>query len=116
MDVLTGLRQIDDCSIDCVVTSPPYWGLRDYGTATWHGGNLDCGHKIPTTEQDPKNPQAGSHISRFNRESCYKCGAKRVDNQIGLEKTPEEYVDKLVLVFRALPDKSLKSRTIRAES
>jgi site-specific DNA-methyltransferase (cytosine-N4-specific) len=27
------LRQIDDDSIHCVVTSPPYWGLRDYGVA-----------------------------------------------------------------------------------
>lgn len=24
-----------DESVQCVVTSPPYWGLRDYGTATW---------------------------------------------------------------------------------
>lgn len=30
-DVLEGLRQIPDESVHCVVTSPPYWGLRDYG-------------------------------------------------------------------------------------
>ncbi len=30
-DVMDGLRQIEDESIHCVVTSPPYWGLRDYG-------------------------------------------------------------------------------------
>lgn len=30
-DVFARLRQIPDNSIDCVVTSPPYWGLRDYG-------------------------------------------------------------------------------------
>jgi len=30
-DVLTVLRTMRDKSIDCVVTSPPYWGLRDYG-------------------------------------------------------------------------------------
>lgn len=29
---LTGLRNIPDNSIDCCVTSPPYFGLRDYGT------------------------------------------------------------------------------------
>jgi DNA modification methylase len=50
-DVLTAL---DAESVQCVVTSPPYYGLRDYG----------------------------------------------VDGQIGLEKTPESYVDKLVAVFR----------------
>jgi site-specific DNA-methyltransferase (cytosine-N4-specific) len=43
-----------DESVHCVVTSPPYWGLRDYGE----------------------------------------------DGQIGLEPTPEEYVDVLVGVFR----------------
>ena len=31
MDVLQGLKMLDDNCIDCVVTSPPYWGLRDYG-------------------------------------------------------------------------------------
>ena len=30
-DVLDKLREIPDESIDCVITSPPYWGLRDYG-------------------------------------------------------------------------------------
>ena len=27
------LKTMDDESVNCVVTSPPYWGLRDYGTA-----------------------------------------------------------------------------------
>ena len=31
---------------------------------------------------------------------CEKCGAVRADKQIGLEKTPEEYIDKLVEIFR----------------
>ncbi|KZK96324.1 Modification methylase DpnIIB [Pseudovibrio sp. Ad5] len=30
-DVLDRLRETPDNSVDCVVTSPPYWGLRDYG-------------------------------------------------------------------------------------
>jgi len=30
-DVLEKLKEIPDESIDCVITSPPYWGLRDYG-------------------------------------------------------------------------------------
>lgn len=32
-DVLDGLATIPDQSIDCIVTSPPYWNLRDYGAA-----------------------------------------------------------------------------------
>lgn len=31
MDCLKGLKLLKDNSIDCCVTSPPYWGLRDYG-------------------------------------------------------------------------------------
>lgn len=31
MDCLEGLKLLDDKSIDCCVTSPPYYGLRDYG-------------------------------------------------------------------------------------
>ena len=30
-DVRYGLAQLEDESVQCVVTSPPYWGLRDYG-------------------------------------------------------------------------------------
>jgi DNA modification methylase len=30
-DVLDGLRSLPDESVHCCVTSPPYWGLRDYG-------------------------------------------------------------------------------------
>ena len=53
-DVIDGLRTLGAASVQCCVTSPPYWGLRDYG----------------------------------------------VDGQIGLEKTPDEFVAKMVDVFR----------------
>lgn len=53
-DCLEVLKTLPDKSINCCVTSPPYYGLRDYG----------------------------------------------VDGQIGLEETPEEYIEKLVDVFR----------------
>jgi len=42
-DVTNPLPLKDD-SVQCVVTSPPYWGLRDYGTASWAGGDADCKH------------------------------------------------------------------------
>ena len=32
-DAMTVLATLPDCSVNCCVTSPPYWGLRDYGTA-----------------------------------------------------------------------------------
>lgn len=53
-DALESLRQIPDCCVSTCVTSPPYFGLRNYD----------------------------------------------VTGQIGLEPTPEEYVEKLVEVFR----------------
>jgi len=52
-DVSRGVP-LADKSVQCVITSPPYWGLRDYGVA----------------------------------------------GQLGLEKTPEEFIDNLVKVFR----------------
>lgn len=30
-DALSGLRLLPDASVDCIVTSPPYWQMRDYG-------------------------------------------------------------------------------------
>ena len=30
-DALTRLRELPDESVHCCVTSPPYWGLRDFG-------------------------------------------------------------------------------------
>src|SRR3990167_10508239 len=53
-DALTILKTFPDECVNCCVTSPPYWGLRNYG----------------------------------------------VDGQLGLEKTPKEYVAKMVELFR----------------
>ncbi len=39
-------------SVQTCVTSPPYWGLRDYGTATWEGGNAECDHQLPLRRQN----------------------------------------------------------------
>ena len=44
-DCMDRLRELDAGSVQTVVTSPPYWGLRDYGTASWDGGDAACDHK-----------------------------------------------------------------------
>lgn len=36
-DALDQLRALDAGSVDCIVTSPPYFGLRDYGTPGQYG-------------------------------------------------------------------------------
>ena len=53
-DCLDQLKTLDDQSIHTCITSPPYWGLRDYGN----------------------------------------------DDQLGLESSPDEYINNMVVVFR----------------
>src|SRR4051812_3672011 len=92
-------------SVHCVVTSPPYWGLRDYGTATWDGGDPECSHS-PLTSSRADRPANGLTCGKATvdqgtvRGGDCRCGARRVDSQLGLEPTPEEYVANMVAVFR----------------
>ena len=99
-DCRTALRGLPDKSVQCVVTSPPYYGLRDYGTATWLGGDLNCDHKAGLNYATKSDTNIGAIRGGPFTSHCGKCGAKRVDSQIGLETTPEEYVAELVTVFR----------------
>jgi DNA modification methylase len=102
-DNIETLKTLPDNTVDCCITSPPYYGLRDYGTAQWEGGDPNCDHKIPNVECDPRRTGGDnrcSHVFRFNRTKCHKCGAVRIDQQIGLEETPEKYIEKIVDVFR----------------
>jgi len=107
-DVLTRIKEIPDNSIQCCVTSPPYWGLRDYGTATWLDGDAECDHlgkPMATKANINRNCGTGNDIKNasareFFKDVCGKCGAKRMDLQLGLEPTPEAYVENMVAVFR----------------
>lgn len=99
---LSVLEQLPSESINTCITSPPYWGLRDYGTGKWTGGTLDCSHRVGGQVQD--NKAKGAIIAGVrpgvDASVCLDCGALRVDKQIGLERTPEEYVSRIVEVFR----------------
>jgi len=97
--------------VQMCVTSPPYWGLRDYGTGTWEGGDgSDCGHeKDRTIGIASSTLEGGKATTNHQREAsyrhtCAKCGARRVDSQLGLESTVEEYVQNMVEVFRLVRD------------
>lgn len=102
------LSKLDDNSVDCCVTSPPYYALRDYGTGRWVGGDENCDHsaaKLSTrferkmTEKSQKQTtSAGTDVKRY-KAVCPHCGAVRVDEQIGLEDSPEAYIERLVGVF-----------------
>lgn len=105
-DALEILRTWPDSFVQTVVTSPPYWGLRDYGTSSWEGGNRGCDHSRRTSDKTAAvSTESSPTNSNHEREGwkggvCGKCGAHRIDRQIGLEKTPEEYVETMVPVFR----------------
>lgn len=103
-DCLEVLKTLPSESINCCITSPPYWGLRDYGTAKWEGGDERCNHKGEHTIGNNRNfidrEGRGSNNASLGSGNCVKCGAIRKDNQIGLELTPQEYIEKIVLVFR----------------
>ena len=45
-DSLKKIKELPDNSVQMCVTSPPYYGLRDYGTANWVGGDENCDHKV----------------------------------------------------------------------
>lgn len=96
-DALHVMESLPSASVDCVVTSPPHWGLRDYGTAVWIGGNPECRHSLGTTPHQRRTTKkrTSSRLRSSVNKSCRKCGASAHDRQYGLEPTIEDYVDRL---------------------
>lgn len=123
-DTRTRLLDIPDGVVHTVITSPPYFGLRDYGTGEWADGDEACDHFMPLPggtqrstlgdygndlSQDAIEQKVEQRRTKYSR-TCRKCGARRVeDPQIGLEETVEEYVETLVQVLRQV------RRTLRAD-
>lgn len=106
-DCLEGLKNLPDESVDCCVTSPPYYGLRDYGTGQWVGGDPNCKHYRESKKSDKTitGHKAMGEMDQPVGDAIYKhvcplCGAVREDKQVGLEETPEEYIERLVQIFR----------------
>ena len=100
-DCLESLRTLPRNTIHCAVTSPPYYGLRDYGTAEWQGGDPNCAHRgtqARTVSGGDGKQYTNEGSNRVFSGDC-ACGARRVDRQIGLEETPEAYVERLCAVF-----------------
>lgn len=108
--ILTGdcrdvLKTLAPQSVHMVCTSPPYFGLRDYGTTEWSGGDPDHEHDRVGARNGrggsgtPGKQTTGAFPSTVPVNKC-SCGAVRVDRQIGLEETPAAYVAEMVAVFR----------------
>lgn len=108
------LRTLPSDSVQCIVTSPPYFGLRDYGTGEWVGGDADCDHVEKQARNDVGDEDLARRAEKYSTGTgahskvshmkytkvCARCGAKRKDMQIGMEATPGEFVEALVQVFR----------------
>jgi DNA modification methylase len=111
-DALALMREMPEASVQTCVTSPPYWGLRDYGTAKWEGGDSACDHRANGERRQLPHGDGRANDSYANerhtipgvgasyKSVCAKCGAVRIDAQLGLERTPQEYVERMVEVFR----------------
>ena len=102
-DALEQLKTIPSESVDMCVTSPPYYALRDYGTGHWEGGDPNCDHQAaiysrPNLTPRKQTTSVGTLIEK-HKKVCTACGAVYIDDQIGLEDTPEAYIQKLVDVF-----------------
>jgi DNA modification methylase len=103
------LKELADASVQTVVTSPPYWGLRDYGTANWTGGDESCEHikdpsktkKFGNDEFNKNRPsrEATKLPGYYFKDLCELCGATFEDNQIGLEQSPDDFIEQLCVVF-----------------
>ncbi len=122
------LRAMPEASVNCVVTSPPYWSLRDYGVppSVW-GGDAACAHEwqaassgegyTGTTrwqhatngrgEEQPDEKRLRTTTTRTTRPEAWAqvtqgstcvCGAWC--GALGLEPTPELFVAHMVEVFR----------------
>jgi len=103
------LKTFPDDSLDMCLTSPPYWGLRDYGTEgqIW-GGDDKCDHEFETSKRklhSGTNSEGGlpHHLNasivdwEVEDAMCNKCGAWK--GELGLEPTPEMFVDHLCDIF-----------------
>ena len=95
------LKELPNNFFHTVITSPPYWGLRDYGTGKWIGGDPNCSHIAGKSRNDADREFGTKETLTVQyRDICKDCGAVRQDNQIGMEASPEEYVRKIVRTFQ----------------
>lgn len=126
-DCLDMMKNIEDKSINCIITSPPYWGLRDYKTENiiWDG-DPECPHNFLSDGAYPDNmryrvgktstvgnninpdiytikksgePNAKNDKARFESFSqfCSLCGAWK--GSLGLEPIFELYINHLCSIF-----------------
>lgn len=115
-DARERLREIPSNSIQCCITSPPYFGLRSYNTEPQIWGGIPvqggCKHKWEKENSSARLVQftgGGPNAICGNTKNiktedppsgqyCGRCGAWR--GSLGLESSPAQYVSNLVEIFR----------------
>jgi len=111
--VIETLQRFPAESINLVATSPPYFGLRNYGkeTETTWGGKADCAHKRGSAARSTRGQveqsirtKGDTGVAAAQTDAriypCRHCGAWR--GQLGLEPYPQLYVDHLVQIFKEI--------------
>jgi len=112
-NALEALERMQTESVDCIVTSPPYYGVRDYGLPpiVWDG-DPHCKHewgmegfrdKRWSLDKCLSNKQAtnkGSVFKVSQGQFCIKCKAWR--GCLGLEPHPDMYVKHLTIIAKEL--------------
>jgi DNA modification methylase len=110
------LREMDPESVQCVVTSPPYWGLRSYAGQqeviwtrvgsedpgcdhTWGPANPPLKPRAVPDSTSPGYDDCAAKRSPTGR-FCLRCGAWR--GAFGLEPTPQLYVEHTSQVLREI--------------
>ncbi len=108
-DCRAAMREMAAESVQCCVTSPPYWGLRDYGIegVVWDG-DADCAHEWGATTSGlggngdgtsfRRDKKAGQERGAPTGAFCRLCGAWH--GCLGLEPTVDLFVKHMVAVFR----------------
>lgn len=108
-DCLDVMKRMPDKSVNCIVTSPPYWSLRDYKLepVVWDGKE-GCGHEWQDKSYVRNNDITAGEKQRTNNGSvgrdepvqsafCFLCGAWR--GCLGLEPEFHDYIRHLMQIF-----------------
>jgi len=113
-DSRAALAELEEGSVQCCITSPPYWGLRKYGDAAEaiFGGDAGCEHVwgleriVKRGHPGDKSTLVGTQTAQISKAAgnqgafCQLCSAWR--GQFGLEPTPEMYVEHMLDFLRAI--------------
>lgn len=103
------LKTLDSESVQTCITSPPYYGLRSYGTEPQVWGNHNgCSHEFDIqtvtdrrgtegTTLNGRDPNQQENRLHYQHGFCLSCNAWR--GELGLEPTFQLYISHLIEIF-----------------